>query len=59
MESAALSFLDGNVDVPANGLKEVLLSTVQEGLGKQRKKFQSWVTNKVLNLCNRDMSYNS
>ena len=50
---AALCVLDSDVDILANsldGLKEVLCSTAEEVLGKQRRKVQLWVTNKVLDL---------
>ena len=36
-----------------NSLKEGLLSTAVEVLGRQRKKIQPWVTNEVLDLCNQ------
>ena len=51
-KSEALCVLDSDVDTLFNSLKEVLLSTAEEVLGRQRKKIQPWVTNKVLDLCN-------
>ena len=36
-----------------NSLKEGLLRTVEEVLGRQRKKTQPWVTNEVLDLCHK------
>ena len=48
----ALCVLDSKVDTLVNSLKEVLLSTAQELLGKKRKEIQPWVTNEVLDLCN-------
>ena len=36
--------------VLANSLKEALLSTAKEVLGRQRKKIKPWVTNEVLDL---------
>ena len=39
---AALCILDNDVDTLVNGLKEVLLSTAEETLGRQRKKIQLW-----------------
>ena len=42
---------DSDLDILANGLKEVLISTAEEVLRRQRKKIQSWVTNEVLDLC--------
>ena len=37
---AALCVLDSDVDTLANSLKERLLSTAEEALGRQRKKIQ-------------------
>ena len=37
---AALCVLDNDVDTLANSLKEELLSTAEEVLGRQRKKIQ-------------------
>ena len=45
-----LCILNSDADTLANSLKEGLLSKAKEVLGRQRKKIQSWVTNKVLNL---------
>ena len=39
---AALCVLDSDVDTLANSLKEVLLSTAEEVLGRQKKKIQPW-----------------
>ena len=47
------SALDSDADTLANGLKKGLLSTAEEVLGIQRKKIQPWVTNEVLDLCDR------
>ena len=35
----------------ANNLKEILTSTAEEVIGRQRNKKQHWVTNKILDLC--------
>ena len=40
-------------DTLANSLKEGLLQTAEEVLGRQRKKIQPWVTNEVLDLCDQ------
>ena len=48
---AALPVLDSDVDTRANSLKEVLLSTAEEVLWRQRKKIEPWVTNEVLHRC--------
>ena len=50
---AARCVLDSDVDTLVNSLKEGLLSTVEEVLGRQRKKIQPWVTNEVLDLCDQ------
>ena len=42
---AAFCVLDNDVDPFANSLKEALLSTAEEFLGRQRKKIKPWVTN--------------
>ena len=47
---AALCVLGSDVDTIANSLKEGLLSTAEEVLGRQRKKIQPWVTHEVLDL---------
>ena len=52
-EFAALCALDGDVDTLANSLKEGPLSTAEEVLGRQRKKIQPWVINKVLDMCDQ------
>ena len=36
-----------------NRLIDRLFTIAEEDLGRQRKKFQPWVTNKVLDLCNQ------
>ena len=50
---AALNLLDSDVDTLANNINDVLLTTAEEVLGKQRKKIQPWVTNEVLDLCDK------
>ena len=47
---AALCILHNDVNTLANSLKEVLVSTAEEVLGRQRKKIQPWITDEVLNL---------
>ncbi|GFR86316.1 endonuclease-reverse transcriptase [Elysia marginata] len=37
----------------ANSLKEVLVSTAEEVLGRKRRTIQPWVTNEVLDLCDK------
>ena len=50
---SALCVLDSDVDTIANSLKEGLLLTAEEVLGRQKKKIQPWVTNEVLGLCDQ------
>ena len=45
---AALCILDSEIDTLANSLKEGLLATAEEVLGRRRTKIQPWVTNEVL-----------
>ena len=56
---AAFCVIDLDVDALANSLKEGLLSTADEVLGRQRKKIQPWVTNEVLDLCNQRQQRNN
>lgn len=48
---AALATLDCDIDTLAGNIKEVLLSTAKEVLGKRRKRKQPWVTEDILDLC--------
>ena len=48
---AALATLDCDVNTLAENIKEVLLSSAEEVLGKQRKRKQPWVTDDILDLC--------
>ena len=50
---AALFVLDSGVETLAKCVKEWLLSTAEQVLGRQRKKIQPWVTSKVLDVCNQ------
>ena len=47
---AALCILCSDTDTLADSLKEELLATAEEVLGRQRTKIQPWVTNEVLDL---------
>ena len=42
---AALGDPGSDIDTLANSLKDVLLSTAEDVLGRRRKKIQPWVTN--------------
>ncbi|GFR63669.1 RNA-directed DNA polymerase from mobile element jockey-like [Elysia marginata] len=48
---AALTLIDNYVNTMANSLKEVLVSTAEEVLGRKRRTIQTWITNEVLDLC--------
>ncbi|XP_076454867.1 uncharacterized protein LOC143289703 [Babylonia areolata] len=50
---AALNLMDIDVDTLANNIKEVLTTTAEQVVGKKRKKIQPWVTNEVLDLCDK------
>ena len=50
---AALFVLDSGVETLAKCVKEGLLSTAEQVLGRQRKKIQPWVTSEVLDLCDQ------
>ena len=50
---AALCIIDSDVDTLVNSLKEGLLLTAEEVLGRRRKKIQLWVTQEVLDLCDQ------
>ncbi|GFR67355.1 post-GPI attachment to proteins factor 3-like [Elysia marginata] len=50
---AALTLIDNDVDTMANSLKEVLVSTAEEVLGRKCRTIQPWVTNEVLDLCDK------
>ena len=50
---AALCVLESDVDTLANSLKEVLLSTAEEVLRRQKKKIQPWIINEVLDMCDQ------
>ena len=48
---AALNIIDCDIDTLSNNIKETLITTADEVLGKKRKKIKPWVTNEVLDLC--------
>ncbi|XP_076438257.1 uncharacterized protein LOC143277357 [Babylonia areolata] len=50
---AALNLMDTDVDTLANNIKEVLTTTAEQVVGKERKRIQPWVTNEVLDLCDK------
>ena len=49
---AALYVPESDVHIPANSLKEVLLSTAEK-VRRKEKKIQPWATNEVLNMCDQ------
>ena len=51
---AALNLPDSSVEELAGDFKEVVLETAEEILGRWRKKIQPWVTNDILDLCDKD-----
>ncbi|XP_076443965.1 uncharacterized protein LOC143282251 [Babylonia areolata] len=50
---AALNLMDIDVDTLSNNIKEVLTTTAEQVVGKKRKRIQPWVTNEVLDLCDK------
>ena len=50
---AALATIDQDVETLANNLKEALITSAEEVIGRQRSKKQPWVTNKILELCDK------
>jgi exonuclease III len=50
---AALTIVNQDVDNLANTLKEVLISTAEEVIGRKRSKKQQWVTDEILDLCDK------
>ena len=50
---AALSLLNSDIDTLANNITSTLISSAEEVLGKKRHKNQPWVTDEVLELCDR------
>ena len=51
--SSALRVLDSDVVTLADNLKVVVLSAAEQFLGRQKKKFQPWFTNELLDLCDQ------
>ena len=49
----ALNLNDNDVEMLTGNIKEVLLTTAEEVLGKRWKKIQLQITNEVLDLCNK------
>ena len=50
---AALNLIDSDEETLAGDIKEVLLTTAEEVLGKRWKKIQPWIMNEVQDLCNK------
>lgn len=50
---AALNLLDKDINEITGGFKNAILDTAEEVLGKERKKKQPWVSNDILDLCDR------
>ena len=45
-----LNLIDSDVEMLTGNIKEVLLTTAEEVLGKRQKKIQLWIMNEVLDL---------
>ena len=50
---AALNLIDSDVEMLTGDIKEGLLTTAEEVLGKRQKKIQPWITNEVLDFWDR------
>ena len=50
---AALNLIDNDVDSLASEVNDVLLAAAKEVLGKKRKKIKPWVTDEILDLCDK------
>ena len=50
---AALSLLDNVIDTMSGNINHVLLSAAEEILGPHRRKNKPWVTNDILDLCDK------
>ena len=50
---AALNIIDSDTNTIANEFSKIMTTTAEEVLGKHRKKKQPWVTNEILDLCDR------
>ncbi|XP_076438321.1 uncharacterized protein LOC143277407 [Babylonia areolata] len=53
---AALSLLDNNINDLTNTFNEAVRETAEEVLGRQRKKHQPWISNDILDLCDKRRS---
>ena len=56
---AALNLVDSSFEELAGDFKEVVLESAEEILGRRRKKIQPWVTNDILDLCDKRRSLES
>ena len=50
---AALTLLDDDINNLTNNFNEAIHEVAEEVLGRQRKKRQPWVTNEILDLCDK------
>jgi hypothetical protein len=53
---AALNFLDKDINDLTTNFNEAIRDTAEEVLGLQRKKHQPWISNDILNLCDKTRS---
>ena len=53
---AALNLLEENIDSLTENIHGALVDTASEVLGKARKKNKPWMTNDILDLCDRKRS---
>lgn len=50
---AALTLIDNDIDTLSNNINDVLTTTAKEVLGQKRRTTKPWVTNEVLDLCDK------
>ena len=50
---AALNLLDSDINDLTNSFNEAVRETAEEVLGRQRKKHQPWISNDILDLCDK------
>lgn len=53
---AALNLLDRDINDLTNSFNEAVRETAEEVLGRQRKKHQPWISNDILDLCDKRRS---
>ena len=50
---AALNILNNDIDIISNNIKDVLLLSAEEVLGRERRNNRPWMTSKIIDLCDK------